>query len=150
MSLVLNLGTVDHKGFGEAEEKTRSPFHDLSRTRCPLSSGPDICYSSPFKDDKMTRIVLEKKYSKERPQFSVHVKKQRPKHKKHKELVEQMVRAEHLMECEDLKTQRGIEVMHQVIIVAKQQRRDKNMRIAKEQNINELFKLIPNRTMNHL
>lgn len=98
---------VDHKGFGEAEEKTQSAFQDLSRKLCPLSSGPDICYSCPFKDDKMTRIVLEKKkYPKESPQFSVQVKN-RLKHKKHKELVEQMVRAEHLMEhrmeCEDLK-----------------------------------------------
>lgn len=67
----------------------------------------------------MTRIVLEKKkYPKESPQFSVQVKN-RLKHKKHKELVEQMVRAEHLMEhrmeCEDLKAWGGIKVMHQVI-----------------------------------
>lgn len=45
--------------------------------------------------------------------------KQRLKHKKHKELVEQMVRAEHLMEhrieSEDIKAQGKIEVMHQVI-----------------------------------
>lgn len=48
-----DLGTVDHKGFGEAEEKSQSTFQDLSRKLCPLSSGPDICYSCPFKDEKI-------------------------------------------------------------------------------------------------
>lgn len=35
-------------------------------------------------------------------------------------------------------------------MVAKQQRKDKNAMIAKEQNVNELYKLIQNKTVNHL